>query len=446
MSLDVATAAQEPIGDVSELVDTFRSAERPTGRLLLGLEHERLMFPAGSAAPVPYDGPSGIGAVMQGFARFGFTEFRERPGAPVIAMQREKETLSLEPGGQFELSGSPFESASAANVELQRHAKELREVAASLGLRAVGLGYRPFTALADMPWMPKSRYRLMRETLGARGAMAHDMMLMTATGQVSLDWRDEADCVQKVEAAVRVSPLLVALYAKSPIAQGKPTGFQSFRSRVWNDVDPARCGYPQAMLDGSFSYRAYVEWALDAPLLFLRRDGDYRSPNMTFRQLLAQGFEGTRATHSDWTDHLSTLFPEVRLKKSVEIRSADGNGTEMTAALGAVMRGVLYDAQARDEATRLIPRQTPDAHRALHRAAQKDGLQAAVGQATLADFATDFVEIAAGGLARLGGLDDVALLDPLREIAAKRRSPAVDVLEHFAAEKRPEVFLSRYEI
>ncbi len=445
MSLDAKQTEQRPIGDVSELVQLLHDAERPTGPLLLGLEHERLMFPKAGAGPVPYEGEAGIGKLLTGFAQFGFSEFREAPGLPVIAMQRGIETLSLEPGGQFELSGSPFQTAREAHDESMRHVAELRQVSSALGLRAVGLGYRPFVELADMPWMPKSRYSVMRESLGSRGRLAFDMMLMTATGQVSLDWRDEADCVRKVAASVRISPLLVALFANSPIAQGKPTGYQSFRSRVWNEVDPARCGYPPAMLDGSFSYRAYVEWALDAPLLFLRRDGQYLAPKLTFRQFLAQGHDGRPALHSDWVDHLSTLFPEVRLKKIVEIRAADANGPEMTSALTALMRGVLYDAQSLDEATRLLPALAPAAHRELHAAAQRDGLEARVGTATLADFAPGLVQIAEQGLRRLSG-DDAPLLEPLREIAQRRRSPAVDVLAYFEKEKRPEAFLGRFEI
>ena len=445
MSLDAKQTEQQPIGNVSELVQLLTDAERPTGPLLLGLEHERLMFPKAGFEPVPYEGASGIGKLLTGFAKFGFTEYREAPGLPVIAMQRGPETLSLEPGGQFELSGSPFHTARQAHDENLKHVVELKEVASSLGLRAVGLGYRPFFELGQMPWMPKSRYRVMRESLGSRGGMAHDMMLMTATGQVSLDWRDEADCVRKVTASVRISPLLVALFANSPIAQGKPSGFLSFRSHVWNDVDPTRCGYPPAMLDGSFSYRAYVEWALSAPMLFLRRDGQYLAPNLTFRDFLARGYDGRPATHSDWVDHLSTLFPEVRLKKIVEIRAADANGAELTGALTALMRGVLYDAQALDETTRLLPVLSPEAHLALHRAAQKDGLAAKVGSGTLADYAVGLMEIATAGLQRQTG-DDAPLLEPLRAIAASRRSPALDVLEHFAKEKRPEVFLGRFEL
>lgn len=443
MSLDAKQTEHQPIGDVSELTQVFSGAQRAPGTELLGLEHERLIFSTQSAGPVPYDGPSGIGALLGAFAPFGFTEFRETPTSPVIAMQRGIETLSLEPGGQFELSGSPFKTAREASDENLRHVGELKQVLSQLGLRAVGLGYRPFTELRDMPWMPKSRYRVMRNTLGARGTMAHDMMLMTATGQVSLDWTSEADCATKVTASARISPILVALYANSPLAQGRPTGFMSYRSRVWNDVDPARCGYPQAMLDGSFSYRAYVEWALDAPMLFLRRRGEYFDPKATFRQFLAKGFDGERATHSDWFDHLSTLFPEVRIKKVLEIRAADANDPAMTGALGALMRGILYDSRALDDAGRLMAGLTPDMHRELHRAAQRDALSAKWRQGTLNDAARELLGIAAAGLRRLSG-DDVGLLAPLEAIVARGTAPANEVLAHFEKEKRPEVFLGRF--
>jgi glutamate--cysteine ligase len=446
MSLDGAQTQSQPIGSVSELERIFRSAERPNGELLLGLEHERLLFPLGSAEPVPYDGPSGVGALLSGFAPLGFKEIREAPDRPIIAMQRGAETLSLEPGGQFELSGSPFHTATEAHAENVRHARELKDVAAKLGLRAVALGYRPFTELSAMPWMPKSRYRVMRETLGARGRLAHHMMLMTATGQVSLDWRSEEDCVKKVTASAHISPILVGLYANSPIAQGKKTGSLTFRSQVWNEVDPARCGYPEAMLDGSFSYRAYVDWALAAPLLFLRRDGGYLAPKMTFGEFVKKGFDGQPATHSDWIDHLSTLFPEVRIKKVFEIRAADCNGVPMTGALAAVMRGMLYDPQALDEAGRLLGVLSPAQHRELHARAQVQGLAAVVnGKRTLADAARELVEISAAGLKRLGG-DDAALLEPLREVAARGTSPAVEVLKQFDAERNPAAFLRHFEL
>ncbi len=428
MSLD-AKADDRPISHVDELVQTLRSGER-SGPLLLGLEHEKLIVPKAGALAVPYDAaPShgGIGALLEGFGRFGWQPYREAPGLPVIAMQRGKATLSLEPGGQFELSGSPFATAREAHLENVRHAEELRQVADALGLRAVVLGYRPFDRLGEMPWMPKSRYGAMRRTLGTRGKLALDMMLMTATGQVSLDWTDEADCAHKVELAARLSPLLVALYANSPLVAGQPSGFLSYRSHVWSDVDAARCGYPSCLLDGSFSYRAYVEWALDAPLLFLRREGQYLTPALTFRQLLAQGYDGAPARMGDWVDHQSTLFPEVRLKRVLEIRAADCGSLGMTGALAALMRGLLYEPTARADAWGLVSSLSPTQVRALHEAAQRQGLRAAFGVGTLADLAKDVLGVARRGLERLDSAD-APLLAPLEQVAQSGSSPAERVL------------------
>lgn len=428
MSLD-SKADDRPISTVDELVATLRSAERP-GPLLLGLEHEKLIVTKDGAQAVPYESAGargGIGALLEGFGRYGWAPYREAPGLPIIAMQRGKETLSLEPGGQLELSGSPFATAREAHAENVRHAEELRWVADSLGLRAVVLGYRPFDTLSAMPWMPKSRYGAMRQTLGARGRLALDMMLMTATGQVSLDWKDEADCARKVELSARVSPLLVALYANSPLVGGQASGYLSYRSHVWSDVDAARCGYPDCLLDGSFSYRAYVEWALDAPLLFLRRDGQYLTPKLTFRQLLSQGYDGAPARLGDWVDHQSTLFPEVRLKRVLEIRAADCGSLGMTGALAALMRGLLYDETARADAWALVRAWSPAQVRALHEAAQRQGLSAPLGAGTLADLGKDVVAIARQGLLRLDPAD-APLLAPLEQVAASGRSPAERVL------------------
>ncbi len=425
MSLDAKQSEARTVTSVGDLLAYFRDAEKGSGKRLIGLEHEKLIYPAGGSAPVPYEG--GIGKVLEGFAQFGWKEFREAPGLPVIAMTRGSAALSLEPGGQFELSGSPVETARAAHEENLQHLRELKAVLEPLGLRAVALGYRPFERVDQMPWMPKTRYRTMRQTLGARGGLALDMMLMTATGQVSLDWADEADCAEMMSLSARVSPLLVALYANSPLVRGEPSGFMSYRSHVWTDVDPKRCGYLPAMFDGSFSYRAYVEWALDAPLLFLRRRGEYLGPKMTFRQLLSDGFEGKPALYDDWVDHLSTLFPEVRIKRVMEIRSADGCNAPMTAALSALMRGLLYDRTARDELGRLLPARTLAQHQEIHARAQREGLPAFSAQAR------EVIGIARRGLERLPG-DDAPLLDVLEERAVSGWSPAHDVL---AAPREP---------
>ena len=428
MSLDSKKTEDQPLTSLEELLEYFKSAERTDGQHLIGLEHEKLIYPQGKATPVAYEGEQGIGALLRSFAANGYEEYREAPTLPVIAMTRGKQALSLEPGGQFELSGSPFRTAREAHAENLEHLAQLKINTASLGLRVVTLGYRPFDSISQMPWMPKTRYRVMRESLGARGKLAHAMMLMTATGQVSLDWKDEADCARKVMASAQLAPVLVALYANSPLVEGKPSGYQSWRSRVWNDVDPARCGYLPSMLDGTFSYRAYVEWALDAPLLFLRREGKYLDPKITFRQLMADGFQGSAARHGDWADHLSTLFPEVRIKKVLEIRSADCVSAELTGALAALMRGLLYDATALTELEAALPKLPLPAHLELHGLAQREGLEGKFAGRALAGLAVDVVEIAARGLARLDPAD-APLLAPLLAVAKSGKSPAHKVLE-----------------
>ncbi|MBX7096069.1 MAG: glutamate--cysteine ligase [Myxococcaceae bacterium] len=427
MSLDGKVTDDSPVTRVDDLVAELRAGER-AGALLVGLEHEKFIYPAQGTAPVPYEGPNGIGALMERFARHGWAEFRETPTSPVIAMQRGKATLSLEPGGQFELSGAPQLTARAAHQENLEHLAELNEHTRALGQRVVFLGHRPFDAVATMPWMPKSRYRVMRETLGKRGPMALEMMLMTATGQVSLDWRSEADCARKVTLTARATPHLVALFANSPLKLGAPSGFLSYRSHIWTGVDAARCGYVPAMLDGSFGYRAYVDWALEAPLLFLRRNGQYLHPAMTFGQLLRDGFDGQPARRADWADHLSTLFPEVRLKRVLEVRGADCVPPALTGALAALMRGLLYDEQALSDGLALLRARPFAAHLELHAAARRDGLEAKDGAGTLADAALELVGIARAGLGRLDPLD-APLLDPLEALARGGKSLGRQVLD-----------------
>jgi len=431
MSLDLAAGASSALTSTDELLAYFRAGEKAPGALQVGLEHEKFLYRQGTAAPVPYEGSDGVGALLGKLQAHGYSPFREAEGLPVIALQRGMETVSLEPGGQIELSGSPQVTARAAADENARHLAELKAAASSLGLRVVALGYRPFEDTASMPWMPKSRYGAMRQSLGARGALALDMMLLTATGQVSLDWTSEADCAEKVTLVARLSPLMVALYANSPLRHGKPSGFMSFRSHVWTDVDRARCGYLPSMLDGSFSYRAYAEWALQAPVLFLRRGGKYVVPGATFGELMKKGFEGAPITHADWADHLSTLFPEVRIKKVLEVRGADACGAEMTAALPALWRGLLYDAEARAEAADLLPALSFAEHLELHALAGREGLRGTFRGVPLWRAARELVEVARRGLRRLPG-DDATLLAPLAAVANGGTSPAERILSAHA--------------
>lgn len=445
MSLDSPKTHDEPVTRLEELENYFRRAEKPRAMQKVGLEHEKLLYVHASTAPVSYEGPAGVEALFRRLSAAGWQEFREHEGAPVIALTRDGRTVSLEPGGQLELSGNPFQTAREAHEENIRHLEELGPHCQALGLDMVALGHRPTGETSTMPWMPKSRYGAMRQSLGPRGKYALNMMLMTATGQVSLDWEDEADCARKVTLAARVSPLLVALYANSPLACGQPTGSMSFRSHVWTDVDPSRCGYLPSMLDGTFSYRAYLEWALDAPLLFLRRDGRYLVPRATFRQLLKEGHDGKPATMSDWVDHCSTLFPEVRIKQLLEIRAADCVGRDLTGALPALCRGLFYDAAALEEASRLLPRLSFEAHLELARVARTEGLRGQFQNRPLAQWAEELLGIARRGLVNLDA-DDAFLLNPLFEQVATGGSPAEETLRSWASASSPEEFLRSHRL
>lgn len=444
MSLDARQTESPRLTSRDELEASFRSAERRDGTGLIGLEHEKLLMPVNAAGPVPYDGPAGVGALLEAFLVDGWEPFREAPDRPIIALTRGAAAISLEPGGQFEWAGSPFPTAREAAAENAAHVSRLKAVTAALGLRAVSLGYRPFGRPAEMPWMPKSRYGAMQRTLGTAGSHALQMMLMTATGQVSLDWKDEADCARKVTAAARLTPVTVALFANSPIVDGALTDHQSYRSRVWNDVDASRCGTPAFLVDGTFSYARYVDWALAAPMLFLRRNGTYLTPHLTFGQFFRDGFEEHHATQSDWVDHLSTLFPEVRIKKVLEVRSADANGVAMTGALAGLMRGLLYDRTATDELLGVMAA-SPAAHEALHRAAQRDGLRARAEGRSVLELARQVMVIAKAGLARLDPAD-LPLLAPLEAIVEEGRAPAERVREAFAQRTSDAAFLDTVEL
>jgi glutamate--cysteine ligase len=446
MSLDRAPTEDEVITSADALVDVFRGAERPSLQHRVGLEHEKFIYPLEDPPnAVPYEGPQGIGALLSSLQGHGYQAFRDAPGAPVIALVRDEQTLSLEPGGQFELSGTPFRTARQVHAENLAHAKLLTEGAASLGLRPVALGYRPWGTTAEISWMPKRRYQVMRKTLPRGGALALDMMLMTCTGQVSLDWADEADCARKVTATARLTPLLVALYANSPLVRGRPSGWMSYRSHVWTDVDPTRCGYFPRMLDGTFDYRAYVDWALRAPLLFLRRGGDYLTPSLTFGQLLADGHDGQPARAGDWVDHLSTLFPEVRIKRVLEVRGADSVSLALTGALVALWRGLLYDKDTVEAALKLVPRLSFEEHLQFHAEAQRRGLQGKVRGAPLASLALEMVHLAREGLRRVDP-EDAPLLDPLEERARAGRCPAEDVLEIAESGVSPAELLGRFSL
>ena len=439
MSLDARTRAALPVREADDLCSWLAARERTPDSFKVGLEHEKLGVVAGTTDPLPYQGPSGVGEVLRRFSRFGYQPFEE--DGTVIASQRRGLTVSIEPGGQLELSGRPFADVHAVAAELDRHLAKCREIAAEVGVEFLAAGYRPWGTPETTPWMPKKRYRVMRPFLSSRGRLAPDMMAMTGSAQVSYDFSSPRDLAEKLRVALAVQPAVTALMANSAVVRGVDSGWKSYRVRVWEETDPARCGLPAFPFEPGFledPYRRYVEWALDVPMIFLRRAGAYRDTGgRTFRAFLAEGLEGERATLSDWEDHLTTLFPEVRVKGVVEMRGADAGDPAHTKALVAFWKGILYDAGARERAFDLVRRLSVPERRALTSAAGREGLSARLPDGrTLAGVAGELVDASAEGLCRQRccgqeGDDERVWLEPLRERVRSGRTPADDALDAF---------------
>ena len=442
MSLDLGGPQRllQPIASAGDLVGLLRAAEKPRASWRVGVEHEKIGVAGGTAA-LPYEGPAGIRAVLEALAGQSGGAWRphEEDGKP-IALLGDQASVSLEPGGQLELSGAPFARLADANAEIVRHLDDVKRISKPLGLTWLMAGYRPYGKPATAPWMPKLRYQAMHRSLGPRGRLALDMMLMTATVQANLDWSDEADLAAKVRASTSASPLVTALFANSPIIDGAPSGYQDYRYQVWRETDPARCGLLENMARPDWGYRAYVEWALDVPLLFVRHQGHYLdAAGQTFRQWMERGeAAGLRAmpTLQNWTEHLTTLFPEVRVKSVLELRGADCVPMPLLLALPALWVGLLYDEAARDGAIRLTADWTFAERLAFQAEVARHALSARGPRGVRAqDLAREIVALATAGLKRQS-VDESAFLDPVAEIAESGRTLAQRQLEVFEASGR----------
>ena len=420
---------------VDDLVTYFRAGAKPRDQFRIGIEQEKLgTRPDG--APVGYGGPNGIEDVLKRLEGRGFVATRDR--GRVVGLERAAERVTIEPGGQLEFSGAARATAAACRDALVAHVREVVAVARPLGIRFVRVGARPFGKLDDIDWLPKARYDVMREYFprhGTSSRLAHHMMKMTATVQANFDFESESDAVDKIRTAYGVSSIITAMYAGSPFAEGRPTGDKSFRAAIWLETDEARCGLLPFVFEPSFCFRDYVEWALDVPMFFVVRGGAYRPVGaMPFRRFMAEGFEGEAATIHDWELHLSTVFPEVRLKRYIELRGADAGPMPMAAALGALWRGLLDDHDARQAAWELVAKHSFSERQALRREVPRAALNATLGGRPLRELALELIRISDAGLARLpGGEEDRPLLAPLWGYAAVGRTPADDLLDDFAA-------------
>lgn len=397
----------ERLRGLDDLLAPFHEAEKPRARWRVGTEAEKFGVHRGSGAPVLFEGEAGVRTILLELAdRHGWFAEREVEGGEVIQLRRGDASITLEPGAQLELSGAPLGTIHQTCSEFRGHMAELRDISDELGIVWLGLGFHPFATQDQLPWVPKLRYGVMREYLPTRGSRALDMMRRTATVQANFDFDSEADAVRKLRVTLALSPVVTAMFANSPFLEGRAAGEKSHRAAVWLDVDADRTGLlPFAWSEG-FGYRDYVEWALDVPMFLVKRDGKVlRNTGQTFRGFLRDGFSGAHATRGDWTTHLNTLFPEVRLKNTLEVRGADSQPTSMVCALPALLKGVLYDEQALAEAEALVAGLDHEAVAAARPAVARDALRATLSGRPMADWARSLLAIAEGGLSRISNLD-----------------------------------------
>ncbi|MDQ8027430.1 MAG: glutamate--cysteine ligase [Brevundimonas sp.] len=424
-----------------DLIGAMSKGIKPRAEWRIGAEHEKFGFDRSTLRRPTYEGPNGIKAMLDGLTRFGWDKVYE--GDNVIALERKNgegltASISLEPGGQFELSGAPLKDVHDICNETGQHLLEVKQVADQLNLGFLGTGFDPMWARADVPVMPKGRYGIMRSYMPKKGSLGLDMMLRTCTIQSNLDFESEADMVAKFRTSLALQPIATALFANSPFTEGKPNGFLTARANVWTDTDPDRTGMLDFVFQDGFGFERYADYALDVPMYFAKRGGHYIDlSGRSFRQFMDGGLDdlpGELATLKDWNDHLTTLFPEVRLKAYLEMRGADGGPWSRICALQALWAGVLYDAPSQAAAWDLVKDWDIADHERLRRDVTRLGLKAEVGGRTVRDIAVDMVEIAKQGLknrARFSGgmVDERGYLSELEDIADSGVTPAERLLE-----------------
>jgi len=428
-----------PITGKRQLVEYLESGCKPPTAWRVGTEHEKFVFRRSDLRRVPYEGPDGIAAVLHAMTRFGWKPILENDNAIALANDAQC-AITLEPGGQFELSGAPLETVHQTCDEVHEHLRQVREVCDELGLGMLGLGFDPKWRRDEIPFMPKARYRIMRNYMPKKGRLGLDMMLRTCTVQANLDYGSEADMVKKFRVSLALQPVAVALFANSPFVEGRPSGLLSQRSLVWTDTDPDRCGTLPFVFEAGFGFERYVDYMLDVPMYFVYRDGRYiDASGQSFRDFISgrlPALTNDVPRLGDWADHLTTAFPEVRLKTFLEMRGADGGPWRRLCALPALWVGIFYDSTGLDAAYDLVADWTAEEREVMRRDVPRLGLATPLRTRTLRDIALEMLEISREGLHRrarrsAAGEDETYFLDPLFAIAGSGRTPAEELLEDF---------------
>lgn len=433
-----------PIERHAQLAEYLAEGCKPKADWRIGTEHEKFGYCKDTHRPIPYEGERSVLAVLEGLRdRHGWAPIAE--GGNLIGLEKDGANISLEPGGQLELSGAPLENIHQTCDEVNEHLAQVKGIADAVGVGFIGLGAAPEWHHEDMPLMPKGRYKLMNDYMEKVGTMGRVMMRRTCTVQVNLDFGSEADMVQKMRVAIALQPVATALFANSPFFEGKPNGHKSWRSRVWRSLDEARTGMVPFVFEEGFGFERWVEYALDVPMYFVYRDGRYIDAlGQSFRDFLKgelPALPGEKPTLSDWADHLTTLFPEARVKKFIEMRGADGGPWRRLCALPAFWVGLTYDQGALDAAWDLVKGWDAETRDALRLAASVDGLQARAGGVDMHELAREVLAISEAGLkARncpgAGGLvpDETHFLNALKESVETGQVPADELLARYHGE------------
>lgn len=427
-----------------ELEEFFHASGKPRRHWRVGTEYEKVGIERETARAISYSGRAGVEAILKTLVGEHNWEPHEEEGR-VIALARGKAQITLEPGGQIELSGEPCETIHCTHAEFTQHIRELLEVSNRMNVAFLGLGIQPVSSLEQIEWVPKRRYRIMGPYMAKVGTLGHRMMKQTATVQANIDYSDEKDAMAKFRAAMGLAPLITAIFANSPITEGRLNGYKSFRGHIWTDTDKARCGLLRFAFDPAVSFAHYVEYALDVPMYFIIRNGSYIDfTGVPFRHFLTRGHMGHAAMMEDWDLHLTTLFPEVRIKRYMEVRSADSQLPELMPALPAFIKGVLYDADCLEAAWDLVKGWSWDERMELYHDSHRHALGARIRRYSLLDLARELFQIAWEGLKRQRALngagdDETIYLVPLRDLVSQGKCPADIVLEKWEGELEHDI-------
>lgn len=435
-----SSANDKQVNNRTELIEYLESGCKPPSNWKLGTEHEKFGFTTEDLRPLPYSGSRSINAILTGLAN----DFDWRPvleeGQPIALLDETGASITLEPGGQLELSGAVLDNIHQTCTEVNTHLKQVRSISEPLGISFLGMGFQPKWQRQDMQWMPKARYRIMREYMQKVGSMGVDMMARTCTVQVNMDFSSEPDMVQKFRASLALQPIATALFANSPFTDGKPNGFLSYRSHVWEDTDPDRTGMLPFVFDGDMSFEKYTDYMLQVPMYFVYRDGEYiDASGQSFLDFLngrLPALPGELPTITDWENHLTTAFPEVRLKKFLEMRGADGGPWARLCALPALWAGLLYHQDSLDAAWDLARDWSMEERLKLREDVPRLGLNAEIQQRTVREIALEVIQIASQGLVARGRLNaagdnETGFLSPLQEVAESGVTPAERKLKRY---------------